>query len=257
MITYDVTGSPEGPDVVLLHGVGLDRRMWQRCVPRLDPAYRVVCVDLRGHGTSGPARPDTTLTDLADDVAGVLAELGGRPAHLVGFSLGALVAQFLAATRPELVATLTLVSSVAARSPAERDAVAQRLAAAESDFPAAVDTAVDRWFGEEWRRQEPSLVEQVRDTMLGNDLQSYLANYRIFATADQEVEPLMDRIAAPTLAITGSDDPGSTAAMTYRLADAIPGAHAEVVAGARHLLPLERPDEFVSSLIKHIERTIP
>jgi pimeloyl-ACP methyl ester carboxylesterase len=243
--------------VVLLHGVGLDRTMWDRCLPGLHRTYRVTAVDLRGHGQSALATPGLRLADLAADVLEVIEGLGSRPVHLVGFSLGALVAEFLAATRADRIASLTLVSSVAVRTTEESDAVARRLAAAELDFPATVDAAVERWFDEEWRVRDPELVARVRRTMLGNDVKSYLACYRVFATGDRDVAALLDRIDAPTLAITGSDDPGSTPEMSYRLADAIPDARAEIVAGARHLLPLERPDELVSALIKHMERTVP
>jgi pimeloyl-ACP methyl ester carboxylesterase len=253
MLDHSVTG--RGPDVVLLHGVGLDRTLWDRCAPGLAEAYRVTTVDLRGHGRSGPAAAGTTLPELAADVVELLDELGAERVHLVGFSLGALVAQYVAATAPERVATLALVSSVALRTPEEREAVRRRLQAATEDLEATVEAAVDRWFDADWRAREPELVAAVRGTMLANDPSSYRACYAVFAEGDAETGPVLRRITAPTLAITGSDDPGSTPDMSYRLADAIGDAHAEVVVGARHLLPLERPRELNEALVKHFERT--
>jgi pimeloyl-ACP methyl ester carboxylesterase len=214
-------------------------------------------VDLRGHGQSGPAAPGTSLEDLAGDVVEVLDALGAEAVHLVGFSLGALVAQYVAATRPERVVTMCLVSSVALRTPDEREAVRRRLEAASTDLAVTVDAAVQRWFDESWRRREPDTVAAVRRTMLANDPASYLACYTVFAAGDAEVAPLLSRVEAPTLAITGSDDPGSTPEMSERLADAIPDARAEVVVGARHLLPLERPRELTAAIVKHVERTRP
>lgn len=255
MTAYSVSGNPEGPDLVLLHGVGLDRSMWDRVLPALERDHRVIRVDLRGHGASRPAAPGTTLADLAGDVVGVLDEVGADNVHLVGFSLGALVAQRLSIDEPRRVASLTLVSSVAARTPEERAAVAARLHAAETDFPATVEAAISRWFDDDWAVREPDLVASVRRTLLGNERSSYLACYRVFATADAETAPLLGSIQAPTLVITGSNDPGSTPDMTFRLERAIPGARAEIVAGARHLLPVERADELATALCKHIERT--
>jgi len=226
--------------ILLLHGVGLDRRMWSRC--RLPGA---LALDLRGHGSAAPAPPDITLAHLSADVADRLA----GPAHVVGFSLGALVAQQLAVTRPELVRSLTLVSSVADRSAEQSAAVAGRLAAAERDFPATVDTAIDRWMSLRWRAEEPDLADQLRATMLGNDRQSYLACYRVFGTADAQLWPALPRIEAPTLAITGAEDPGSTPEMTRKLAEAIPTACAVVVPGARHLLPLEQPARLTDEIL--------
>lgn len=236
-----------GPELVLLHGVGLDRGMWERCVPALASRHRVRLIDLRGHGSSPRASEGVSLADLAADVAG---ELEGA-AHVVGFSLGALVAQQLALGWPELTLTLTLVSSVADRSEEERAAVAGRRERARVDFEGSARAAVERWFSEGWRSREPGLEERVLGTLLANDRASYLACYDVFATGDAELWPRLPEIKVPALAVTGSEDPGSTPEMTWRLGERIPGARAEVVEGARHLLPLERPGELVGLILRH------
>ncbi|MFE7974002.1 alpha/beta fold hydrolase [Streptomyces shenzhenensis] len=236
-----------GPHLVLLHGVGLDRAMWDRCLPALAASCRVTVVDLRGHGDSPPAAPGTTLEELAADVGALLAE----PAHVVGFSLGALVAQQLALVRPAMTASLTLVSSVAGRSQQERAAVALRREKADADFAGSARAAVDRWFSPQWRKQDPALAEAVLHRLLSNDRASYLACYDVFATADATLWPALPRITAPTLAVTGADDPGSTPEMSRRLASRIPKGRATVVPGARHLLPLERPEALTEAIVQH------
>ena len=235
-------------DLVLLHGVGLDHRMWDRCAPQLS---RVSTPDLPGHGAGEPIPPDATLDDLAD---AVLRGLPG-PAHLVGFSLGALVAQQIALRAPTAVRSLVLVSSVAARSPEQAGAVRARLDAAELDFAATAEAAVQRWMTPDWQAREPELTAQLRSTLLGNDPDSYRTAYRIFATADADLAERLSAITAPTLAITGADDPGSTPAMTEHLAATIPHARAVVVPGARHLLPLEDPARLCAEIRAHLART--
>jgi len=230
-------------DLLLLHGVGLNRRMWRRCLDPLGARHRVQALDLLGHGQASPAPERTTLADLAADVAGRMA----GPAHVAGFSLGAMVAQRLALEHPELVRSLALVSSVAARSPVESAAVAERLALAERDFPAAATAAVERWLP----NGDPDLAAELRSTLLGTDRRSYLACYRVFATADQELWPRLPEITAPTLAITGADDPGSTPEMTRRLAATIHGARAVIVPGVRHLLPMQAPGTLVQHILSH------
>ena len=250
-LSHEIHG--DGPDLVLLHGVGLDRSMWARCLPSLAARHRVTLVDLRGHGDSPPAAPGVSLAELAEDVA----ELLDGPAHLVGFSLGALVAQQLAVVRPELTATLTLVSSVAGRSEEERAAVAGRRERARADFSGSAGAAVDRWFTAQWRAREPELAWSVLTTLLGNDPTSYLACYDVFATADAGLWPLLPDIAAPTLTVTGADDPGSTPEMSRRLAARIPDAYVCVIPEARHLLPLERPAELTEVILKHTAPSAP
>ncbi|MEU6252766.1 alpha/beta fold hydrolase [Streptomyces sp. NPDC047043] len=237
----------DGPGLVLLHGVGLDRTMWARCLPALTARHRVTLVDLRGHGASPAAAPGVSLRELAADVAALLE----GPTHMVGFSLGALVAQQLAVEQPELTASLTLVSSVAGRSREERASVLRRRERAEEDFAASAHAAVERWFSPEWRAREPELAWSALTTLLDNDRTSYLACYDVFATADEDLWPDLPQIKAPTLAVTGADDPGSTPAMSHLLAERIPGARALIVPDTRHLLPLERPEELARAVLLH------
>ena len=242
-----------GPaDVVLLHGVGLDHTMWERVAPGFGARHRVHTPDLRGHGAAPDAAPDTSLEDLAEDVADLVARLPGR-AHVVGFSLGALVATELALDHPGLVRSLTLVSGVANRSAAERDAVAGRLHAARADLDATYRAAVDRWFSPEWRVTEPELADRVLATLRANRPSSYLACYAVFGTADADLWPRLPDLHIPVHAITGADDPGSTPSMAAALATRVRNGRYTVVPGARHLLPLERPAAVVEAVLPQFE----
>ncbi|WP_116113282.1 alpha/beta fold hydrolase [Amycolatopsis ruanii] len=233
--------------LLLLHGVGLDHRMWDRCLPALRRRHRVSAPDLPGHGSAAPAGGGITVSDLAAAVR------PAEPAHVVGFSLGALVAQCLAVEEPGLVRSLTLVSSVARRTPEQAAAVRARLAAAQRSPAETADAAIGRWMSPEWRAAEPELAGELRRTLLGNDHASYLACYRVFATADEWLWPRIGGITAPTLAVTGAADPGSTPEMTRLLASRIPGARAVVVPGAQQLLPLEEPDLLTEEILSHTE----
>jgi (E)-2-((N-methylformamido)methylene)succinate hydrolase len=230
------------PTLVLLHGVGLDSTMWAPVTALLADDFEVTAPDLPGHGDGPPVPDGVTLADLAEAVAGSVPP----GSHLVGFSLGALVAQHLARYRPDLVATLASVSSVCRRTEAERAAVLSRLTTAAADFPASVAASLQRWYA--GTSADPELVRRTEATLLANDVPSYLACYRVFATADAEIGPELSRIAVPALAVTGELDPGSTPEMTSRLAAAIPDCRAVVVPGARHMLPVERPQDLVTCL---------
>lgn len=230
------------PELVLLHGVGLDHTVWEPVIAELAGAFEVSALDLLGHGSRPAAPASTSLADLADDVATRVA----RGSHVVGFSLGALVAQHLALHHPELVASLTLVSSVCRRTPREREAVLARLRAAEADFTASATASLQRWY--DGTDVDEEVVRRTGATLLANDAASFLACYRVFATADAEVAPDLHRIGVPALAVTGELDPGSTPEMTHRLAESMPSCRAVVIPDARHMLPVQRPAELVSAL---------
>jgi pimeloyl-ACP methyl ester carboxylesterase len=230
------------PTVVLLHGVGLDHTMWEPTAELLADRFTVLTPDLPGHGTRPPVRDGVILTNLADGVAGEIP----AGSHLVGFSLGALVAQHLALHHPRLVATLTSVSSVCTRTAEERSSVLRRLHTAEADFKASAAASLERWYA--GTDVDTGWVARTEATLLANDVGSFLSCYRVFASADAELGPYLGRIAVPALAVTGENDPGSTPEMTRRLAAALPDCRAVIVPGARHMLPIERPQALADSL---------
>lgn len=234
--------------IALIHGVGLDGSMWGPLRELLEPEYDVQILELLGHGDRDAAPEGVTLADLSADVA-VRLQPG---THVVGFSLGALVGQHLARFRPDLVKTLVSVGSVCARTPEEQSSVLARLTAAESDFGQTVEASIRRWYPE-GTPVPAELVEATREVLLRNDPQSFLACYRVFATADSDIAPELPRITVPSLAVTGELDPGSTPEMSARLAAAIPGCTYSVFKGARHMMPVERPQELANTLTAFIK----
>ncbi|MBU8807855.1 alpha/beta fold hydrolase [Mycolicibacterium goodii] len=236
-----------GPTVVLLHGVGLDHTVWEPVTALLADRFVVTTPDLPGHGARPPAPADVTLADLADGVATAIPP----GSHLVGFSLGALVAQHLAVHRPDLVASLTSVASVCRRTPEERAKVLHRLDTAATDIAASSAASLERWYG--GTDVGADQIARTAATLQANDPDSFLNCYRVFATADEEIWPQLGRIEVPALAVTGSDDPGSTPAMTRRLAAAIPDCRAVVIPGARHMLPVQCPHELADVITAFLD----
>lgn len=236
-----------GTPLVLLHGVGLDRTMWEPVVDRLN--REPIALDLPGHGQQQPLHTDATLAGFAQDI---LERMPDCQVHLVGFSLGALVAQYIARHAPGRVRSLTCVSTVCRRTDVEREAVLDRLRLAQTDFLATVDRSIDRWYptgttvAADW-------VVATRRTLAGNDHDDFVRAYRVFAIGDAELAPELSGITVPVLAITGEKDSGSTPDMTHRLVAAVPDARARIVPGARHMLPVEAPDVLAVELTTFID----
>lgn len=236
------------PRIVLLHGVGLDRSMWETFQGICDRP--TLALDLPGHGAQPPLRESQTLASLARDVISRLPE---GPVHLVGFSLGALIAQYAARFAPAKVLTLTSVNSVCQRTAEESEAVARRLDTAGTEFAAGVDLAIERWFPHATTTVPVESIAAVRQVLAGNDIQSYLHSYRVFAHGDREIGPELGAITAPALAITGENDPGSTPQMSHRLGRAMPDCRVVVVPHARHMLPIENAPALADALTTLID----
>lgn len=235
---FRVTGS--GPVVVLIHGVGLDLTMWDGISQRLASEYTVVRYDMLGHGGTAPVDGPASLDTFVRQLETLAAELELECFALVGFSMGAMVAQGYALAHPDRLAALVLLNSVHDRSSDERKAVRARLNAAKQDGPSTiVEAAIERWFTPDFRGKNPAMLDAVRQRLHGNDREGFLAAYRVFAEGDADLTVRIHAIRCATLAATGGLDSGSTPAMTRRLAAAIPGARAAILPGLAHMAPVE------------------
>ena len=239
--------------IILLHGVGLNATIWKEVTAELRVAgHEVDALDLPGHGERPPLTEPATLTEMAQDV---LHRMPEEPVHLVGFSLGSLIAQQITLDAPDQVVSLTCVSSVCARNASEQRAVAARMTAAEENFAGSVDRALQRWFPEESSAADSAVRERNRAILLANDVASYLYAYRVFATGDQEIAGQLHRLEVPVLVITGEQDPGSTPEMSRRIAERIGHTSGEtavhIIPGARHMLPTTHSGHLASLISRH------
>jgi pimeloyl-ACP methyl ester carboxylesterase len=224
--------------------------MWAAQAAALAGAFTVVRYDMLGHGLSAVRPGRLTLSDFSDQLRSLLDALRVTAAHVVGFSMGGLVAQRFALDHPGKVDRLVLMSTVYDRPEAARRAVLDRVAQAERDgIAAGIGAALERWFTPAFRRARPDAVAAVRRRLEQNDSAAYLAAYRVFATADRELAGRLPNIEAPALVMTGADDRGSTPEMARRMAEAIPGARLDILEGQRHLLPIEA-DAYVSRALR-------
>lgn len=242
------TATPAKPKVVLLHGVGLDKSVWEQVQDLLN--FESVALDLPGHGQQPPLTTTSTLTGFGDDVVARIPE--GR-VHLVGFSLGALIASDIAVRFPERVTSLTCVNAVCDRTAEESAQVATRLQAARDNFANSMSIALERWFPED-TAENLKLREETKSVLMANDVQSYLYAYEVFATGDKELVANLPRITAPTLAITGENDPGSTPDMSYRIKKHVPNTTVEIIPRARHMLPVTHAEILATNLNQHIQQ---
>ena len=229
-----------GPAVVLVHGVGLDLEMWEAQARALQDRYTVIRYDMLCHGASAKPPGDLRLQSFVAQLEMLHDYFKLGRFALIGFSMGALIAQAYALVRPQSLTGLVLMNSVHDRTAAQREAVLSRLRQAERDGPSSIiDAALTRWLSEPFRADNPETVASIRHRLESNDPRGFLAAYRIFAMAEAiQAERLQD-IGCPTLVMTGARDSGSTPAMSETMAAAIPNAQCRILPDLMHLAPIE------------------
>jgi 3-oxoadipate enol-lactonase len=239
-----------GRPVVLLHCLGVDHRFWDYAgIP--DGRYSVLRYDLPGHGET-PV-PDTLfdIEDLAEQLADVLAEERIAKAHVVGISLGGLIAQRFAAAYPERIDRLVLVDTTPCYTDEMRGMWSERAATART---AGVEKLVDGllaiWFTADALADNGPGVRYVRDALLRASGEGYALACEALARAD--LRPLLATIRAPTLVVCGDADIPSFIDAAKELQREIRGAQLEWLPKARHAAPIERPEAFGAMLAKFL-----
>ena len=238
-LNYEVEG--QGPAVLLLHPVGLDLTWWEPQVEALRSEFQMLRMDFRGHGKSAIAPPPYALADFAADAHGLLGALRIGSAHVIGLSLGGMVAQVLALDYPEDVRSLVL-SNTLCTLPAEAwQAMRARGEAAEQGGMAAVvQPTIERWFTRGFL--DSPVVTRCRQHLLAHDVGAWASSWR--AIADLDTLTRLGEIHVPTLVMTGDADVSTPLAAAQVIANAIPGAILKVMAGAPHMAPYEKPEIF-------------
>ena len=170
-------------------------------------------------------------------------------AHIVGFSLGGMIAQGIALQHAHRVHRLVLLSAVAGRTAEERERVQARLAILQEQGVAAITGAAqERWFTTDFIARNPDLVVHRRMQQLQeNHAPSYAAAYTVFSTSDLGEQ--LHAIHAPTLIATGEHDIGSNTRMARFMHAQIAGSRLEILPGLRHSILVEAP-ELVTRLVR-------
>jgi len=238
----------EGPPVVLVHGLGGTLHAWYGVIENLAYHHHVVALDLRGHGRSEGSSGAFSIDQWANDVAALLSALELPAVTLVGHSLGSLVAQQLAATRPESVDNLVLVGGISYFEPPMKDAYEQRAKLVEAE---GLDALVDDWLpgalAPRTAAKLPQLVGLLREMFLRNDPESYAKACRAIVKAP----PIKrEAIGQPTLLLIGDHDRSTPIRMTEELHRAIPVSRVRVIPGAAHWVALEQPDALAAAILE-------
>lgn len=234
-IGYTERGSG-GTSIVFLHGVGSDKSVWSPQLDHFGRERRAIAFDYPGYGES-ELQPNATRDDYAAAILAAMDSLGIERAHICGLSLGGVVAIAMHALAPQRCVSLILADSFAVHP--DGRGIHERSVAASADLRALAEGRVDLLLAQP---ADPKVRAEVVETMARIDPAAYRIGAEAVWLADQRGRAAA--IDCPTLVLCGTEDKVTPPALSRELAELVPGARYEEIAGAGHLSNLEKPDEF-------------
>ncbi len=235
----------EGPVIVCVHGLGGSSNTFTPLLPAL-ARHRVVRVDLAGSGRSQRAQGELSIERYVDDLLRICARLEIGKAHWVAHSMGTIVAQHVAVSKSELVASLALFGPLIAPPEAARAAMRSRAQQAREGVAAMhgiTTSLLGAALSADTRERSPLALAFVRESLMRQDGEAYARSCEALAGAQPAA---VDRIAAPVLLVTGDEDGVAPPQSVRALADRLHAARSTkvvVLPRCGHWTPIERPEE--------------
>jgi 3-oxoadipate enol-lactonase len=248
-LSYAVEGIPGSPFLVLSPSLGTTTSLYEPQEGVLAPHFRMVRHDLPGHGHSHAPEEPVSVESIARGVIGILDALKVERASFCGVSLGGMVCMWLGAHAPERVDRLVLASTGAKLGRREDFHERAQLVRDAGSTSAVVDGVRERWFTAPFR-DSPAAV-RILEELATVPPEAYAACCE--AAGDFDLRADLERIAAPTLVVAGTEDPLVTPEVLQTLLDGIPDAHLAEIPGAAHLANVEQPEAFDAAVIAHLE----
>jgi pimeloyl-ACP methyl ester carboxylesterase len=257
-LAWRQAGQPDGEPILLIMGLGGSGRMWWRLEPHLARTHRVLMIDNRGTGDSDRVRGPLSMADMAADAVSVLDAAGVDRAHVMGASMGGMVAQHVGLDHRERVRSLVLACTTAggpAGVPNWRllaSAAMRPLLRPRQSF-AIVAPAL---YSERARRESPDRVAEDLERRSADATPSATLYAQMAAIARHDTRERLGELAGlPTLVLHGDEDSLVPAERARALAEGIPGARLVELPGCGHVMTTDREEEVAAAVLEHLERS--
>ena len=238
--------------IVFIHGVGLNRNMW---LPQINyfKNQSLLTYDLLGHGRTTFEKEEVKMEDYVDQLLSLSELLNIDKFHLVGFSIGSLIATNFAANFQKKLNSLTLIATTYKRSEKQRQEVIDRVNLAKLNKPIS-QLALKRWFTDEYIQNNPNVYEEFMKILTkdGEDQKNFIKAYELFAYYKDDIN-IIKKIKTKTLVMTGSIDPGSTPEMSKKLSNDLINSSFIEINNGKHLCSIECSDDVNINIKKFIE----
>ena len=247
---YYFNNKQQSIPIVFIHGVGLTHEIWE---PQLNffKDYSAISYDILGHGKTPLKKRKIGFDDFSDQLINLLDELKIDKIHLVGFSIGSLIARDFAIKFNHRLKSLILLCSIYKRSQDQQKIVNERFEQAKKELKLS-KLALKRWFTDEYLEKNPDTYEKITSILSANNMENFLKVYELFVTHKNDED--FNKIKAKTLIMTGEHDTGSTTAMSEELNKIIKDSQLKIINNGKHLCGIECADNVNLTIKNFIDK---
>jgi pimeloyl-ACP methyl ester carboxylesterase len=250
--SYSFKKINEKDPIVFIHGVGLTKEIWE---PQINffKEYNTLTYDLLGHGKTVLKKSQFSFVDFSDQLLNLVNELNFNKIHLVGFSLGALIARDFASKNNDRLSSLIIHGSIYKRTEEQKRVVLNRFEVAKTNKPASKHAAIRRWLSENFIKKNPDIYNKIYSTLEKNNHKNFLKCYEIFVNYIDD-DNMLKKINVDTLITTGENDIGSTLEMSRNLSKMIQESKFIEIKKGKHLCSIECADDVNITFKKFIDQ---
>ncbi len=246
--TFYILNKKNNTPIVLIHGVGLNHKIWEPQINAFNNT--VLAYDILGHGNTPLTQSQISFDNFSLQLLNLINELKLDKIHLVGFSIGSLIARNFASKYNNKLESLTLLCTVFQRSNEQQQMVNDRFELSKKSRSLSKQ-ALKRWFTDDYINKNPTIYEKICSMLKENNMENFLKVYRLFV--EHKDDEKFENIKTKTLIMTGENDIGSTPEMSKNLSKKIADSKINIISGGKHLCSIECADDVNNAIRKHIK----
>ncbi len=251
-IHIDVSGNADGPPLVLHHALGACLEMWEPQLAVLEPHFKLIRMDMRGHGKSLALPPPYLIEDLADDVVQVLDSLAIGSCQFMGLSIGGMVGQALTLNHPDRVERLVISNTTSRMAMDLHPLWDERIQTVRRDGMATqVGITLSRWFTEDYAAAHQNVLDWISTMVRATAPDGFIGCCEAIKGLD--LTERLPQIEIPCLIIAGGQDPGIPPQKSRDIHEQVAGSRLEIIAEAAHLSNVQAADEFNALVVPFLK----
>jgi pimeloyl-ACP methyl ester carboxylesterase len=246
--TFYILDKKNDVPIVFIHGVGLNHKIWEPQINVFENTF--LAYDILGHGKTPLDKENLSFDDFSNQLINLIDELNIRRIHLVGFSIGSLIARNFASKYSDRLESLILLCSIFRRTEKQQQIVKDRFELAKKSKSLSKQ-ALKRWFTDEYIEKNPSIYKKISSILEQNSMENFLKIYELFVNHKDDEQ--FEKIKTKTLIMTGEGDIGSTPEMSINLGKVISNSNVKIISKGKHLCSIECADDVNMAIKKHIQ----